>query len=172
MKLGTVSRTLSPPEQALATSVFGATLPPWDRIRIDDGLGLEDRPYTLDGPVGLYTLHIGSTAYPNLTSRTVWSGFGRIDALFIHEMTHVWQYDKGYNVKLSSIWAQTGGSGYTGAPGKSWDDYNVEQQADIVENWYGLGMNPAAAEFAYIAKVVRRRGANSSKTLAELKSIP
>jgi hypothetical protein len=117
-------------------------------------------------------LHIGSTAYPNCTSRSVWAGFGRIDVLFIHEMSHVWQYDKGYNVKLSSMWAQTGGSGYAAAPGKSWDDYNVEQQADIVAKWYGLGMSFVAPEFPYIAKVLRRRGANSSKTLAELRLMP
>ncbi len=172
MKLGRVSRSLSTAEQALATQVFGPTLPPWDRILIDDGLGLQDRPYTLDGPPGLCMIHIGSTAYPDCTSRSVWSGFGRIDVLFIHEMTHVWQYGKGYNVKLSSIWAQSGGSGYTFAPGKSWDDYNVEQQAKIVGDWYAAGMSPGAPEFQYVAKVVRRHGRNSSKSLADLKLIP
>jgi len=172
MKLGTASRSLSPAEQALVTLVFGSTLPRWDRILIEDGLGLGDRPYTLDGPPGLYMIHIGSVAYPDCTSKAVWRPFGRIDVLFVHEMTHIWQYDKGYNVKLSSMWAQTGGAGYNSVSGKPWDDYNVEQQARIVGNWYGLGMNPGAAEFPYIEKVVRRGGANSSKSLAELKAIP
>lgn len=169
MKIGTSARKLSAAEQALAISVFGRTLPPWDRILIDNGLGFHDAPYTLDGPPGLYVIHIGPVAYPDCTSKATWTPFGRIDAVFVHEMTHVWQYGKGYNVKLSSIWAQTAGQGYTYVRGKSWDDYNVEQQASIVEDWYESGMSSASPEFPYIDKVVRKGGGpNSSKPLIRL----
>lgn len=172
MRIGTSSRSLSSSEQTLATRVFGRTLPSWSTILIDDGLGLGDRPYTIDGPPGLVMIHIGPIGYPDCTSKAMWMG-RRIDAQFIHEMTHVWQYAKGYNVKLGSIWAQTGGSGYSFTLGQSWDDYNVEQQASIVEYWYATGMNVRATEFPYIDKVVRRgRGPNTSKTLAVLKTLP
>jgi hypothetical protein len=171
MKLGASSRYLSPAEEALAIQVFGPTLPLWKRILIDDGLGIGDRPYTLDGPPGCYMIHVGPVAYRDCTSRAFW-GIRRIDASFIHEMTHVWQFGKGYNVKLSSLWAQSGGSGYGFVPGQAWDDYNVEQQAKIVENWYFAGMSTTAVEFPYIEKVIRRGGLNKSKTLEELKAIP
>ena len=169
MKIGTHGRILSPDERALATRVFGPTLPPWGRILVDDGLGFHDAPYTLDGPPGFYVIHIGPKAYPDCTSTALLPGFGRIDAIFIHEMTHVWQYGKGYNVKLSSMWAQTAGEGYGYVSGKPWDDYNVEQQAAIVEDWYTGGMSPKAAEFPYIDKVIRTGGGgNSSKPLVNL----
>jgi hypothetical protein len=42
MRIGTSSRSLTPKEQALATRVFGPTLMPWNRILIDNGLGLGD----------------------------------------------------------------------------------------------------------------------------------
>jgi hypothetical protein len=74
-------------------------------------------------------------------------------------------------VKLSSIWAQTLGDGYTVTAGKAWNDYNVEQQATIVENWYAGGVHLGADEYPYIEKVVRKGGgAGSSKTLTDLKA--
>ena len=169
MKIGWNARELSNPERHLVLSVFGATLPPWKRLFLDDGLGLGDRPWT-DDPMGLYKIAIGPVCYPDCTSRTVWGGFGRIDCVFIHEMTHVWQYFHGYNVKLSSIWGQTLGDGYDAVPGKPWDDYNVEQQASLVEDWYTGGMTSSDDRFPYIEKVLRKGGGSgSSKTLADLK---
>ncbi len=173
MRLSLTARSLSSAEQTLVTSVFGPTLPPWKHILIDAGLGLGDRPYTLDGPPGFYTLHVGPFCYPDCSIKATWGRFGRVDTLFVHEMTHVWQYGKGYNVKLSSIWAQTLGDGYGFTPGKAWNDYNVEQQASIVAKWYDGGMSASATAFPYIDKVVRRGGgAGASKTLADLATMP
>lgn len=175
MRLSRTGRFLSSAEQSLVTSVFGPTLPPWKHILIDSGLGLWDRPYTLDGPPGFYILHVGPFCYPDCTIKANWGRFGRVDQLFVHEMTHVWQYGKGYNVKLSSMWAQTLGDGYELTPslGEAWDDYNVEQQAKIVDTWYAEGMRANATEFPYIDKVVRRGGGvGASKTLADLVTMP
>jgi len=170
MRISRNARVLSATEQALVVSVFGTTLPPWDKILLNDGLGLGDCPWT-DNPMGIYSISIGPTCYPDCTSRAMWTGFGRIDAVFVHEMTHVWQYFHGYNVKLSSVWGQTLGDGYTVVLGQSWDDYNVEQEATIVENWYNDGMSNTDDRFQYVQKVVRRNGgAGSSKTLAQLKA--
>jgi hypothetical protein len=170
MRISLTSRLLSTAEQNLATSVFGGTLPPWSKILLNPGLGLGDRPWT-DNPAGLYSLTIGPVCYPDCTSKAVWGRFGRIDAVFIHEMTHVWQYFHDYNVKLSSVWGQSFGDGYDVVLGKAWNDYNVEQEAIIVENWYVGGMTGGADEFQYVEKVVRRGGEpGASKTLAELKA--
>ena len=171
MRIGFNGRVLSSAEQTLVLSVFGPTLPAWKGILLDDGLGLHDAPWT-DNPMGnVYTIAIGPVCYPNCTSKKVWTGWGRIDTVFIHEMTHVWQYFHGSYVKLSSIWAQTLGDGYTVTAGKAWNDFNVEQQATIVENWYAGGMHLDADEYPYIEKVVRKNGgAGSSKTLTDLKA--
>jgi hypothetical protein len=69
------------------------------------------------------------------------------------------------------MWGQSFGDGYGYTLGSSWDDYNVEQQASLVEQWYDAGMDPADDRFQYVDKVVRRNGgAGASKTLAELKA--
>jgi hypothetical protein len=95
MRIGFNGRVLSSAEQTLVLSVFGPTLPAWKGILLDDGLGLHDAPWT-DNPTGnVYTIAIGPVCYPNCTSTKVWTGWGRIDTVFIHEMTHVWQYFHG-----------------------------------------------------------------------------
>lgn len=62
----------------------------------------------------------------------------------IHELTHVWQgHHKlfAWSYVLGSLWNQcrhsvTGGSAYKYTPGQQWSQYNPEQQASIVEDWY------------------------------------
>jgi len=170
MRIGRNSRNLSGAEKNLATTVFGGSLPHWDKIWVDDGLGLQDRQYTMEaGPFG-WAIHMGPTGYPDCTSRTTYQG-DRIDVIFIHEMTHIWQYGRGQFVVASSLWAQTLGDGYSYTAGDPWDDYNAEQQASIVENWYLGGMSTTVPEFQYVNKVVRRSGANSSLSLLDLTSV-
>jgi hypothetical protein len=59
----------------------------------------------------------------------------------IHELTHVWQ---GHNnpipgsYVLDSVFNQikSGHAAYTYVPGNRWREYNAEQQAKIVEDWF------------------------------------
>ena len=53
----------------------------------------------------------------------------------MHELTHVWQFHRGDSVKPRSIYAQQVGAGYKFTRGQPWEEYNVEQQAHIVETW-------------------------------------
>ena len=85
---------------------------------------------------------------------------------FIHELTHVWQ---GYHGLLG--WAYMAQSllsqgrailtqgdrnkAYDYKPGRAWDDYNVEQQALIVQDWFLNGMREDDERFAYIAGHIR-----------------
>lgn len=70
---------------------------------------------------------------------------------FMHEMTHIWQYQLGYSVSWHGFWIAVTG-GYIGdraykidptdsenSPDKNKDfsDFNFEQQAMIVQNYYG-----------------------------------
>lgn len=71
---------------------------------------------------------------------------------FMHEMTHVWQYQLGYSVTWQGFWlGVTGGylfrraykydySDSKDSPDKnrSFNDFNMEQQAKIIERYYGI----------------------------------
>lgn len=65
--------------------------------------------------------------------------------VFVHEMTHVWQWGHGTYPANSAIglWMQTltdyeKAYPYDLASGKSLDDFNIEQQASIVADYWGL----------------------------------
>src|SRR5439155_22552744 len=152
------SRELSGAENAEARRVFGVSIS-LGRVEISDSLGLGDRPWT---SVGLwkYTLNLG----PNGFRDAVRSQGAR--ELLIHELTHVWQGQNstiGFGYMLSSIGAQcksfvtTGGfdAAYAVVPGKSWDDYNCEQQATIVEQWYGNGLSTTDPLYPFIRDHIR-----------------
>jgi hypothetical protein len=164
------SRTLTAAETGLALAVFGSTMPP--AIIVNDGLGWGDRPFT-DNPSVFYVIAIGPVCYPDCTASTYWSGFGRVRDVFVHEMTHVWQYAHGYFVKINSLASQLqqGDDAYSYELGKSWRSYNVEQQATIVEDWYSHGGTADDDRFQYVSKVVRNGGDDAGwLTLEQLKN--
>jgi hypothetical protein len=168
------ARVLDDKEQWLARRVFGPTLPHWDQIAITNGLGVGGAPWTNDGPFATgsnpmvpnmrYAINVGNVALNDLTSTgptygLLCSNFGRICDLFVHEMTHVWQMFNASNwIMARSLWAQKFGAGYEYTPGDSWDSYNVEQQAKIVEDWHkyeGSVPTLAAERYPYVRLVVR-----------------
>ncbi len=64
-----------------------------------------------------------------------------VRAHFVHELTHVWQYQNGVNVILEKVlmffqYGAFGGYGYELIPGRPFDSYNIEQQACIVADAY------------------------------------
>ena len=69
----------------------------------------------------------------------------RYRAVFIHEMTHIFQYQQGINVLCKGAILQTAyflslgkynPYKYTYIPGKSFWHYNIEQQGDIARDIY------------------------------------
>ena len=154
MRISRNARPLSTAEQNIAKSVFHTSLPSYSKIVITDGLGIGDRPYTLNTGF-FYELNLGPDVYPNAVDKTKKWDKETYDVLFIHEMTHVWQYYHGYNVILSSMWANSLGDGYDCKAGKAWDSYNVEQQATLVEKWYENGMKGADPSYVYVTKIIR-----------------
>jgi hypothetical protein len=60
-------------------------------------------------------------------------------------------------VILRSIWANTAGVGYEYTIGSddAWNDYNVEQQAHLVEDWFDGGMSTTDDRFVFIEKIIR-----------------
>jgi Rhs element Vgr protein len=64
---------------------------------------------------------------------------GRDKALFMHEMTHVWQYQLGYSVKKHGLTVSSQGAEaykYTLSANMTLSDYNMEQQGEIISDYY------------------------------------
>ena len=130
-----MARILTDGEIALARSVFGDAIA-YDRVRI------------AVGGFGAFAVTVGSTV--NIPRAVASADFSRerptTQAFFIHEMTHVWQFQVRPLATLGS-WAKvtlTGGYG-PGLPGyrydlplRPWDRLNLEQQASVVQHAFLL----------------------------------
>ncbi len=165
-------RSLSTAEKNLAKSVFQNTIN-YDMVRITNTLGAGGRPWTTNTPP-LYMINVGSD-YSSLTANN------ERKLLLIHELAHVWQgqhlvpfmHNSAAHQTLSAI--NNGGdvsSAYSYRVGKPWRQYNVEQQASIVEHWYmpanlcfengvcGGGMKTTDGRYRYIRDHIRKNKAN------------
>jgi hypothetical protein len=160
-------RFLTDAEKNLARKVFEETLP-YGAIYLSNGLGLEHRPYTIPHPLhlGSYVIHIGRDAFADATNSAVIVLGQTVDAVFIHELTHVWQGTNrrhAFDYILDSVYNQIrfGSEAYNlnqnDVGKKKWSEFNAEQQAMIVENWYSGGMSESDDAFTYINDNVRAR---------------
>ncbi|WP_281649177.1 hypothetical protein [Parendozoicomonas sp. Alg238-R29] len=71
-------------------------------------------------------------------------------ALLVHEMVHVWQHQKGINVKLRGTFERT--YKYLPlTPDKKFADYNIEQQGDIVRDFFYLLNGYKKSEWPHIS---------------------
>lgn len=165
-------RSLSTSEKNLARSVFQSTIN-YDLVKVTNTLGSGGRPWTTNTPP-IYMINVGSD-YPSLTAND------DRKRLLIHELAHVWQGQHLVPFMLNSAAHQSlsainnGGdvaSAYNYTVGKSWGQYNVEQQASIVEHWFtpanlcftngkcGGGMKTTDSRYRYIRDNIRKNKAN------------
>ena len=59
------------------------------------------------------------------------------------EMVHVWQHQLGYAVRWNGLFVSSKGADayvYTLEPGTSISDYNMEQQGDIISDYYMIAL--------------------------------
>ena len=152
-------RALSRSEKNLAKSVFGNTIN-YDMVKVTNTVGGGGRPWTTNTPP-IYTLNVGDK-YPSLTAKYRKS-------LLIHELTHVWQGQHLVPFMLNSAAHQTlsaienGGNvskAYRYTLGKRWGQYNVEQQASIVEDWFRKGRKTTDPRYRYIRDNIRKGKVN------------
>jgi hypothetical protein len=131
------ARVLAQREIKIAKSVFKKTID-YSRVYVSDGLGLQGRPYTIPVPMTnprKYMIYVGEQGYTGMS-------FLQSDKnLLIHELTHVWQGMQStwaWTVQGSSLYHQARGNAYDYDKANyiDWDDYNPEQQAEIVEDWF------------------------------------
>ena len=138
-----LSRRLSGGEAALARTVFGPAVS-LERVRVHGG------------GFGRFAVTLGSHLF--LPRHLARADFARTDlaaqALLVHELVHVWQFQTRPLWTLAS-WAGTllrGGYG-EGLPGyrytppvKRFEALNLEQQASVVEHAFLLGRGRRTAE--------------------------
>ena len=152
------TRNLTSSEELFARQVFSGRITYYN-VRVRDDLGSSNKPWTSPPSVAIspyYVLHVGP-AFPNMLDHK---------RLFIHELAHVWQgqhgVPKGYVLNSAfhqSIAAISSGGdvapAYSYSTGLKWWQYNCEQQASIVEDWYALGMSSSNSRYTYIVNNIR-----------------
>lgn len=134
---GEKGRALTEGEITLAKRVFGDSID-YDKVRLRDEnyVPWQGKNYVM-APNG--HIYFGED----------WHGISdwsleviEMQGLFIHEMTHVWQHQHGVNVLLVGAYQQakqflwSDQYLYQVEPGKTLKDYNIEQQGDIVRDYY------------------------------------
>ena len=133
------SRELTAGERDIAGEVFGGSVD-CGRVRVHDRRWLPLLQPRDSGmaPLGRLYMH-GAFWREDYSACTL-----GLRAVFVHELTHVWQWQTGVCVPLmAGAWqmVRTGfrygrAYAYEADPGKDLLDYNLEQQARIVEDWY------------------------------------
>jgi type VI secretion system secreted protein VgrG len=130
-------RALTAGEIAMAQMIFKDAID-YCKVKVHHGgwwlfLGLQNTAVTPNGEMyypkktGLYQDDFSATNDP------------RDRALFMHEMTHVWQYQLGYWVKLNAMRVTIRGAKaykYELTASGTLSDYNMEQQGEIVSDYY------------------------------------
>ena len=140
------SRPLTKGEIALARTVFG------DAIEYGT-VYVSDSKFTGFHPPGVAMAPNGNLFMPGCYSDDYSAEAVYRQSLFIHEMTHVWQYQnkvlapmvEAIKLNVKFAFNYTAAYDYTLDGKKDLIDYNMEQQASIVQDWFAQkhgGFNP------------------------------
>lgn len=132
-------RRLTPGETALACEVFGAGLDA-ARVRIF-AQSVFPRPFT-PGP--------SLIVYPTRLSRVDFSAGGLADqGAFVHELTHVWQAQRGVFLPVAKLKAGDSLASYAyDLETQTFPQMNIEQQARLVEHDFVLSRQERLAHGA------------------------
>jgi hypothetical protein len=81
-------------------------------------------------------------------------------AFLLHEMTHVWQTQKGVWLRMQRVFVDGDDYDYDLDPAKRLQDYKIEEQASLVEDYYrlthGLRTRHGSGPLADYATIVDR----------------
>ncbi|NUQ17279.1 MAG: vgr related protein [Sphingomonas sp.] len=136
-----VSRPLTTGEIALARSIFGDAVD-YSRVRLIKGKWWPFQPRNAAmAPNGNIYFHPVAGGWTEDFAREPLFRQG----FFIHEMTHVWQAQKGGRYYLPLMRHPFCRYGYELKAGKPFSSYGLEQQAEIVRHVF-LGQHGAQAE--------------------------
>ena len=138
-------RSMSPHEITVAQQVFGSQLP-YGNVILTNLAGLNGRAFTAPGVDGKTYCNLGE--HWNDSDVTQMPGNGSYPAkgeLLIHQLTHAWQIAHNSFVPgfvCSGIVNQAnyvmGDDVYAYGPaGPDWSSFNLEQQGQVVNQWFG-----------------------------------
>ena len=128
------SRHLTETETALAASVFGDAID-YSKVRLHRRKWWPFQPRNVTmSPNGALWFHPDSSAWCDDFCATPLA----MQAHFIHEMTHVWQVQTKGLLWLLMMRHPFCRYDYEAEPGKAFDRYGVEQQAEIVRHAFLL----------------------------------
>ena len=142
-------------------------LPPRDRLVLTDTIGAGKRAFTFPRFDNKITLNMGADAFSDPRQYEVASGQKVYGEVFIHELTHAWQIAHTpmelallADALASKVCEAGGGNPYTyGDAGAPYSDFNLEQQAQIVSDWFagrkGAAMDTNSPFFRYVAQNIR-----------------
>ena len=142
-------RPLSQAETAFATRMFGNSLS-YDKIILTNLSGLGGRAFTVPGVEGRIYCNLGSKY--NDTLGSYFNSYPAPGQLLIHELTHAWQIEHASflpGLVCSAIVNQADKSVFGddiynfGPAGPDWSSFNLEQQASIVDQWFGGNQHSA-----------------------------
>jgi hypothetical protein len=126
------ARPLTPGEIELARSVFGDAID-YSRVRLVCGRWWPFQPKgVVMAPTGNIHFHPASDRWSDDFSREPLPAQG----LFIHEMTHVWQTQTRGRFYLPLMRHPFCRYAYALVPGRPFDRYGLEQQAEIVRHTF------------------------------------
>lgn len=147
------TRALTAAEQALAGSIFGTAIN-YAAVRVNarKWWPLQPRRITM-APDGHLWFHPKGGLYcDDFCASPI-----TLQGLFIHEMTHVWQAQQRGKWWLPLMRHPFCRYGYTLVPGKPFDRYGIEQQAEIVRHVFLLRAGVTverAAPLAALAQIL------------------
>ena len=126
------SRRLTAAEISIASLLFGDAID-YARVRIHARRYMPFQPVSCAmAPNGSIYFH-ASRCLPDFAA-----GDASARHWFIHEMTHVWQHQLGYPVRLRGALRLRLGYRYELAPGNSLAGYNMEAQGDLLADYFAL----------------------------------
>jgi hypothetical protein len=132
-------RRLEPEEVAVARSVYGDGIN-YDRILLTNFTGIGGAAFVMESLSGDVLMNIGSHIDDPLGAGP--GAYLPEHKLFIHEMAHVWQLERGsYYPRLCNRLTEgvlEGTSYYVPPPDMRhpWPSLNMEQEATLVDEWY------------------------------------
>lgn len=147
------TRQLSPEERTVAEMVFGNNLPSYDKIILTNLAHPQGRAFVVPNLVGEALVNLGD-GY-NDPIRYTKASYPEYGQLLIHELTHVWQIHHSNFVPslicegiVTQVQNELEEGVYNPGDGeKDWSEYNLEQQATIVDRWYrGWGTEPCSVK--------------------------
>ena len=163
--------------RSTSSEVFRVQVP-YDRVILTNLLGVGNRPFTMPTPGGPILVNMGD-GYDDPTTYTG-KGEGATGVQFpgqllVHELTHAWQIQnesfapeylcRSYATAVGTVKAIGGdNSAYKyGPPGGDWSSFGPEQQASIVDDWFGgwgtqvafAPMDETSPYFRYIRDNIR-----------------